>query len=172
MLSISQNEKSSSTIQFQDGQITSGERFLEFPLNSQLNSLLSLSDLQGTININIKEILPVPNVAEFWLGIVNWRGEAIWILDLAGFLGDVHWCRQDNISPQGMGILVQIETQSIGLLVKRVNTIESYRKEELLPIMESMIPKEQQKFFQGYFLDSEGKPVMLLNIPNLVQALS
>ena len=172
MSPISHNLQSISSIQFQDSQLASGERFLEFPLNSQVNSLLSLSDLQGTINIAIKEILPVPNVSEFWLGIVNWRGEAIWILDLAGFLGDIHWCRQENIAPQGMAILVQVENQSIGLLVKQVNTIDAYKREDLLPIMDSMIARQQQQFFHGYFLNSEGEPLMLLDVPRLVEALS
>ena len=169
---ISQNQQSTSLIQFQDSPLSSGERFLEFPLNSKVNSLLSLSNLQGTIKVTVREILPVPNVAEYWLGIINWRGEAIWILDLAGFLGDTHWCRQQSISPQGMAILVQVKNQAIGLLVRQVNTIESYRREELLPMIESMIPQQQQQFFQGYFLNSEGEPLMLLNIPQLVEALA
>lgn len=172
MSAISQNQKSATPIQFQDSQLTLGERFLRFPLNSQVNSLLSLSDLQGTISIQLQEILPVPHISESWLGIINWRGEAIWILDLAGFLNGTHWCRQPNINTEGMAILIQVKTQTIGLLVKQVKTIESYERNELLPIIESMIPQQQQKFFQGYFLDLDGKPLMVLNIPNLVMALS
>ncbi len=172
MLPASQSQKSIAPIQFQDSQLSSGERFLRFPLNSQVNSLLSLSDLQGTISIRLKEILPVPHISESWLGIINWRGEAIWILDLAGFLGEAHWCRQEVISNEAMAILIQVKTQTIGLLVQQVHTIESYELAELLPVVESMIPPQQQKFFQGYFLDSDGQPLMVLNIPNLVTALS
>ena len=170
---ISQNQESIASIQFQDSQLNLGERFLRFPLNSEVNNLLSLSDLQGTIHVKVKDILPVPHVAESWLGIINWRGEAIWILDLASFLGGTHWCRQGANASEGMAILIEVATQTIGLLVKKVDTIESYPREELLPVMESMIPKkEQQQFFQGYFLDSDGKVLMLLNIPSLVRALS
>ncbi len=167
MFLISQNQEFTDSIQ-----LTSGERFLKFPLNSEVNSLLSLLDLQGTINVRLKELLPVPHVAESWLGVMNWRGEAIWILDLASFLGGTHWFRQENVASQGMAILIKAKTQTIGLLVKQVNGIEYHEREKLLPMMELMILKEQQEFFQGYFLDSEGKPVMLLDVPNLITALS
>ena len=168
---LTQNQEFLASAQFEEIQINTGERYLLFPLNSQVTSLLPLSELQGTIDVVLKDILPVPHVGESWLGIINWRGEAIWILDLANFLGGSHWYRQKTTSSKGMAILIKVGTQTIGLLVKEVNTIESYPSDELLPVMESMIPKRQQQFFGGYFLDSKGQPLLVLNIPNLVKAL-
>ena len=115
--------------------------------------------------------MPIPHVTESWLGIVNWRGEAIWILDLAGFLGEEHWCRKATIDNQAMAILIQLKTQTVGLLVRQVHTIESYERSELLPIPESMLHLQQQKFCQGYFLDPDGQALMLINFSNLLTAL-
>ena len=156
---------------FQNSQLASGERFLKFPLNSQINSLLSLSDLRGTIEVCLTEILPVPHIAESWLGIVNWRGEALWILDLACFLGGVHWCRQAKVEDQAMAILIQLKAQTVGLLVRQIHTIESYERTKLLPIPEPMLSQQQHKFFEGYFLDPDGQALMLLDLSSLLTAL-
>lgn len=171
MFSKSLISESIEPVYFKDSQLNSGERFLKFPLNERINSLLALSDLQGTIKVDVQEIFPVPDIAKAWLGITNWRGEAVWILDLAEFLGDVNWYSQPNLNLQGMAILIQVKHQTIGLLVKQIDTIESYRREELMPVMDSMIGR-QRKFFQGYFLNSQGEPLMLLNIASLTAALS
>ncbi|WP_138500615.1 chemotaxis protein CheW [Nostoc sp. PA-18-2419] len=147
------------------------QRFLRFPLNGKVNGLLPLADLRGVIQVALTEILPVPQVAEFLLGIMNWRGEAIWILDLAGLLGAIQWCRRENVRNSGMAMLVQVENQTVGLLVEQVNTIEVYDPQERLAISASMLPARLASFLQGYFVDSQGNPLMLLDTHVVIQAL-
>lgn len=148
-----------------------GQRFLRFPLNAEVNGLLSLADLQGVINVALQDILPVPQVTEFLLGIMNWRGEAIWILDLAGLLGATHWCQQETVANSGMAMLIQVEGQTIGLLVEKVSTIETYDPKQRLPVTEAMLFNQLQPFLQGYLVDSQGNPLMLLDINAVIQAL-
>ncbi|MBW4563905.1 MAG: chemotaxis protein CheW [Mojavia pulchra JT2-VF2] len=147
------------------------QRFLRFPLNGKVNGLLPLADLRGVIQVALTEILPVPQVAEFLLGIMNWRGEAIWILDLAGLLGATHWCRRENVRNSGMAMLVQVQNQTVGLLVEQVNTIEVYDSQERLGISASMLPTRLKSFLQGYFMDAQGSPLMLVDTHAVIQAL-
>ncbi|MGV0106368.1 chemotaxis protein CheW [Nostoc sp. DSM 114160] len=147
------------------------QRFLRFPLNGKVNGLLPLADLRGVIQVALTEILPVPQVAEFLLGIMNWRGEAIWILDLAGLLGATHWCRRESVRNSGMAMLVQVQNQTVGLLVEQVNTIEVYDPQERLAISTSMLPARLGSFLQGYFVDSQGSPLMLIDTHVVIQAL-
>ncbi|MEH1887618.1 chemotaxis protein CheW [Nostoc sp.] len=147
------------------------QRFLRFPLNGKVNGLLPLADLRGVIQVALTEILPVPQVAEFLLGIMNWRGEAIWILDLAALLGATHWCRQEGVRNSGMAMLVQVQNQTVGLLVEQVNTIEVHDPQERLEISTSMLPGRLGSFLQGYFVDSQGSPLMLLDTQVVIQAL-
>lgn len=147
------------------------QRFLRFPLNGKVNGLLPLADLRGVIQVALTEILPVPQVAEFLLGIMNWRGEAIWILDLAGLLGATHWCRRENVRNSGMAMLVQVQNQTVGLLVEQVNTIEVYDSQERLAISASMLPARLKSFLQGYFMDTQGNPLMLVDTHAVIQTL-
>ncbi|MBX9258035.1 chemotaxis protein CheW [Desmonostoc muscorum CCALA 125] len=147
------------------------QRFLRFPLNGKVNGLLPLADLRGVIQVALTEILPVPQVAEFLLGIMNWRGEAIWILDLAALLGATHWCRREGVRNSGMAMLIQVQNQTVGLLVEQVNTIEVHDPQERLAISTSMLPTRLGSFLQGYFVDSQGSPLMLLDTQVVIQAL-
>ena len=147
------------------------ERFLQFSLKEEINGLVSLGDLQGTIEIALTDILPVPQVAEYWLGISNWQGEAIWILDLAQLVGAPNWCRRESLSQSGMAMLITIENQTIGLLVEKVKGIEIYDLQHCLPIAEINTTAKMRSLFQGYFLDLNGKPSMLLDIKSLFYLL-
>jgi positive phototaxis protein PixI len=156
-----------------------GERFLQFSLKAEINGLVSLKDLQGTIELSLTDILPVPNVADFWLGISNWQGEAIWILDLAQLLGATNWYRRTPIITSGMAILIKIEQQTLGLLVEEVQEIKNYELQHCLPITEINLTTQMQahgsdvgrSIFKGYFLNSRGEPSMVLDLNNLIYIL-
>ena len=148
-----------------------GERFLQFYLKKDINGLIPLNKLQGTIEIALTDILPVPQIAPYWLGIANWKGEAIWILDLAQLLGASNWCQQKSIATSGMAMLIAIENKTIGLLVKAIAGIKTYDLQSCLPITEVNVTAKMNSLFDGYFLNSRGEPSMLLNTDNLLNVL-
>jgi chemotaxis signal transduction protein len=67
------------------------ERFLGFSIQPDTYALLSLNNLQGAIELPVSEILPVPQMAPYLLGIVNWRGKSTWVADLAQFMGGEYY---------------------------------------------------------------------------------
>jgi len=144
------------------------DRFLRFPLNSQIDCLVSLAELIGVIDINLTKILPVPQIEEYWLGIINWRGEAVWILDLAKVLGAKKWYEGEKPPKSAVAILVGQKDCTIGTIVQKANTIETYNIDELLPVSSATIEQEI-KFVRGYFLDDRKQPVILLDIKTTIQ---
>lgn len=148
-----------------------GERFLQFSLQGGINALIPLADLHGTMEVSLQEILPVPQVDQFWLGIINWQGEAIWIVDLGVLIGSSHWCQQDNILPSGTVILIAIEGNIIGLLVEEVNGIETYESQLCLP-MTGLSPNPRwETVFKGYFLSDTGEPYLVFDTTSLKDIL-
>jgi positive phototaxis protein PixI len=169
--SLSFLQVNSPLLQLGEVQQQEGQRFLKFPLSGEVNALLPLGELQGVISISLKDILPVPQVAESLLGIVNWQGKAAWILDLANLFGATHWCRQKPIADSGMAMLVQVKNETVGLLVKQVSTIETYDPEECLPVSETLFSEKARSLLQGYFLDTDGKAWILLDLQAIVKTL-
>ncbi|MDJ0743903.1 MAG: chemotaxis protein CheW [Xenococcaceae cyanobacterium MO_167.B27] len=148
-----------------------GERFLSFALNPEVDGLLALKDLRGVIKVSVTEILPIPEVEEFFLGVINCQGEAAWILDLPGLLGSTHWCRRQPVKPSGMGMLIVVQNQTIGLLVEQVKGIEIHDLESCLPATSGMFPDRLRIFLKGYFLDRQDQPSILLDLEVIIQAL-
>jgi purine-binding chemotaxis protein CheW len=140
-------------------------------LNPETDGLIALGNLQEVINISLKNILPVPQVTGSILGIINWRGRATWIVDLANLWGDRHWCKRSPIAETGMAMLVQWQGETIGLLIQGVKTIEIYDLKQCLPIPQEMFPHELSSLARGYSLDSEGKTRIVLNISSIMEAI-
>lgn len=146
------------------------ERFLRFPLNSEIDCLLSLEDLKGVINVKMETILPVPQIPAYWLGIINWRGEAIWILDLVKLLASKQERQKDNIPKIATAMLIEDRLETIGILVEQVSTIEAYNVQNILPISSTMLASELSSFLKGYFLDSKQQPLMVLDLESTLQS--
>ena len=145
------------------------QRFLQFSLNLQIDCLLSLEELKGVIDISPTKMLPVPQVEEYWLGIINWRGEALWILDLAKLLRAKKWYEGEKLPKTATAILVGEEEGNIGILTRQVDTIKTYNVKELLPVSSPTINGKINSFVEGCFLDEGKQPIMLLEIKAIIQ---
>ncbi len=172
MLQVTDSISRLETDNLENGQQQEGERFLRFSLMPEVDALLPLAELQEVMNLSLKNILPVPQVAKSMLGIINWRGKATWIVDLANLWGACHWCQRESIPDTGMAILVPWKEKTIGLLIEEVKNIEIYNPQQCMPISEGMFSEELRSLAQGYSLDSQGKTWILLDLAAILQAIA
>ncbi len=146
-------------------------RFLQFPLVNDTMGLLPLERLVEVIKIAPQEILPIPQVPDYLLGIANRRGEAVWLVDLLYLIGANHLSQPERVPEVCMAILVQAEEQAIGLLVEEVSSIEVYHINNLQLFPPQMLPPEILAFLEGYFIDSEGNTLALINLDTIIEAV-
>jgi positive phototaxis protein PixI len=151
--------------------VADGQRFLGFSLGDSINALIPLVDLQATIKISLAEILPVPQMKESLLGIINYRGKATWVLDLAHLMGSPDFHLHTTESATGMGMLFQIEDETVALSIDRVNTIETYDPSQLLPINDGMFSDRMRSFLSGYFMDSHQQPWVVVDLQQVTRSI-
>ncbi len=144
-------------------------RFVRFSLGEETTGLLSLDRLVEVIKVRPKEILPIPELPQYLLGIANRRGEAIWMVDLLYLMGDAHLSQRELIPEVYMAILVKASEQAIGLLVEQVSSIEVYNLNDLKPFPAQTLPSKLLAFLEGYFVDSEGNTLALLNADAIIE---
>ncbi len=69
----------------------SGDRhrhqFLRFSIQPGLMALLEIEQVMELVNIPIDRVVPMPHLPPATRGVYNWRGEILWIVDLATLLG-------------------------------------------------------------------------------------
>ena len=168
-LSISRSADRSSSSQTEPKQEDS--RFLGFTINDDFNALIPLVDLQATIKISLAEILPVPQMKESLLGIINYAGKATWVVDLAHLLGGSHYANQTPVRTSGMGMLFQIQNETVAILVQKVSTIETYNLARCLPIGDAMFPDRMKSFLSGYFMDDRQQSWVVVDLQKAIESI-
>jgi positive phototaxis protein PixI len=145
-------------------------RFLGFTIGDSLNALIPLENLQATIKISLSEVLPVPQMNESLLGIINYGGKATWVLDLAHLMGGTRQAHTSEI-PTKMGMLFQVQNETVALSIDRVGTIETYDLQQCLPIGETMFTDRIRSFLSGYFIDTDRQSRVVIDLQQVIKSI-
>ncbi len=148
-------------------------RFLRFSFSSSETALLALSNIRQVLQVQPQNLLKVPDMPGFVVGICNFHGEMLWMVDLGlqlGFQGSTsEWGnRRSQLqgfvgSPHhGMAIVIQFQGKSLGLIVPQVIDIESHDPAQLQPPTADLFPATLLPFIQGYLVRSSS-PVLDAN---------
>jgi positive phototaxis protein PixI len=106
------------------------QRLLRFPLGKE-SAMLPLEQIVEILRVNWGEILLVPEMPSCVLGIYNWRGEMLWLVDLNNLIGGASGPQQRRGVASSMVMVVQVNDQSVGLVVPQVNDIELHELQQL-----------------------------------------
>ncbi len=145
-----------------------GQRFLRFHLGAEDTALLAVNAVKEVLSVSGEKILPVPDVAQSVLGIHNWRGEMLWVVDLNDLLGFSALWEMENIIANINVIVLQVEQQEIGIAVRQVETIEQHDWQKLQP-PEGLFPPHILSYAQGYLTEASS---IILDAAALVKAFN
>ncbi|NJM48717.1 MAG: hypothetical protein HC860_23245 [Alkalinema sp. RU_4_3] len=89
--------------------------YLNFQITDDHLGMLPTDQLVEVITIQPQQIIPIPEMPPNVLGVYNWRGEVIWIIDSALIVGPT------PTNTIKHAILISHQTQVIGLIVQQIN---------------------------------------------------
>lgn len=143
-----------------DTDLTTQRQFLRFIVSPHLTALIEIDDrpvggdavghhgqrryqrVTELVNIQIDRVVPMPHLPPAVMGVYNWRGEILWIVDLAMLLGTAIGTRRYR-SLQPTIILASTtsdgspaateQAQTIGLVVDEIAEIEWYQPDLIRP---------------------------------------
>ncbi|MBW4515125.1 MAG: chemotaxis protein CheW [Timaviella obliquedivisa GSE-PSE-MK23-08B] len=141
-----------------------GQRFLRLQLCPEKTALLAVDEIVAIATATITDILPVPHMPSCVLGLYNWRGAMIWLVDLGqqvGFSGILQ-----AGSSTFMAVIVEVSGQTLGLCVSQVHDIESYDPQLIHAPSLEMFSGQFLPFVKGYLT---GDRTIVLNLPALLQ---
>ena len=166
-------------------------QFLRFLLSPHLTALIEIDDrpvgdavghdgqrrhqrVTELVNIQIDRVVPMPHLPPAVMGVYNWRGEILWIVDLAMLLGTVVGTRRYR-SLQPTIILASTtsdsspaateQAQTIGLVVDEIAEIEWYQPDLIRPHSDRVTPalstwvRGVWESAQGNFLVVDGQAI-------------
>ena len=159
---------------------TSGtqEQFLRLHLVPETQVLLPIQQVAEVLTIPIGQIVPVPHMPPCVMGVHNWRGEVLWMVDL-GHLGGLTPYYQQAIRIthtavvlQGYGKAATQKRQTLGLVVDRVEDVEWCDPKVIQPLPSSTLTSELAPLVRGYWWKSDDTMLAILEAEAIIATIS
>jgi positive phototaxis protein PixI len=123
------------------------QQFLRFQLQVDLMALIEIDLVTELVNIPSDRIVPMPHLPPAVMGIYNWRGEILWIVNLATLIeaslpaGRVRSLQPTIILSSGVTPEDRLQ-KTIGLVVDELDEIEWFDLDSIeSPVPEHIYPE-------------------------------
>jgi positive phototaxis protein PixI len=140
------------------------EQFLSFSLPSNL-AILPTQNLTEVLTLSAQQIVPIPDLDPSIVGVCNWRGEVLWLVDLQVVLNG------EPLPPlQGShysAIILNHNGQTLGLLVSQVTQMVWCDPIEIQSLPRTQQPSQTRSqtspLIQGYWISPQSDTFLVLN---------
>lgn len=144
------------------------EQYLRFTLKPEVQVMLPLNQISEILALTLAQIVPIPGMSPWIIGVYNWRGEILWIVDLGDLVGLMPWSQYASTTVNYRVIILRsVDTKGenifLGLVVPQVEDIELCAPSEIYSPPSSAVIPGMSRFLRGYWLKAEGTIVMILD---------
>lgn len=163
---------------------TSGisKQFLRFHLVPDTTVLLPMEQLTEVLAIPNGQIVPIFHMPPWVMGVYNWRGEILWMIDLGHLVGLTPWHQQTNTTSVFRAVVLQANSKSstlnhsktthlLGIVVNRVEDIEWCNPDTIQSPPSSTVTPELAPFLRGYWLKPNGEMLVVMDGQAIIGAM-
>ncbi|HBB32780.1 MAG TPA: chemotaxis protein CheW [Cyanobacteria bacterium UBA8803] len=161
---------------------TASEQFLRLHLVPETTALLPMRQLTEVLSIPIGQIVPIPHMPAWTIGVYNWRGEILWMLDLGHLIGLTPWYQQGSGTSNHSVVVLNAhnpntnstnsKSQMLGLVVNRVEDLEWCDRDLIQSPLSSNVNAELVPFLRGYWLKPNGEMLVVLDGEAIIAAMA
>ncbi|MBF2056444.1 MAG: purine-binding chemotaxis protein CheW [Cyanobacterium sp. T60_A2020_053] len=168
---MAQNQKTT-FLNPRSNQAKSGSQFLRFVLLPDTNLMIGLKEIAAVLKIPFGKIVPVPEMPNWVIGVYNWRGEIVWMIDLGQLLGFTPWYQQSVTASNHKAVVIHPSNQNlknistgelVGLVVSDVQDIEICNVDDLHSPPASAVTPELAPFLRGYWIKDNGEIIVTID---------
>ena len=148
-------------------------QFLSFSLIDEKQFMLPGSNLAEVLSLDPIEISPIPDMHPSVMGVCNWRGQVLWVVDLAYILGFGAFFSQGLSYPKYSVIVIRSQGKFLGLAVNKMGSSIAYEGVKLQPPPIILNPQMQvlALCLKGKVASREGKNLLVLDADVIVNFL-
>jgi positive phototaxis protein PixI len=160
-----------------------GEQFLQFYLEPEVRALLPVSQLTEVLKVEIGQIVAIPHLPSWVMGVYNWRGEILWMIDPAQMIGLTPW-HQQVTNPTLYTVIVlhtdvdplatspSTENQVMGLVISQIDDIKWCNSNLIQLPPTTAVIAQLTPFLQGYQLTTNDELTAVLDSKALMAAIA
>ena len=135
------------------------EQFLRFHLEPDLNAALPVDQMTEVFTVSTSKVVPIPHMPPWVIGVYNWRGEILWLVDLGYLLGGTPLYQQTSSRSLYTAIVINSQQSGgrqgsstagkkmLGLAVNRVENMEWFNSDLIQSPPESAVNPASVKAF-------------------------
>lgn len=154
------------------------EQFLRFYLEPDTKVMLPVAQMTEVLTIPLGQIIPIPHMPAWVMGVYNWRGEILWMVDLGQMVGLTPWHQQSLKSSTYKAFVVRSvdstgvsKSKSLGLVISRIEDIEWCDPAEIQSPPASAVEPGLAPFLRGFWLKSDGEILVTLDGEAIMAAM-
>ncbi|MGB2926312.1 MAG: chemotaxis protein CheW [Limnothrix sp.] len=144
---------------------------ISFSLSGEVQGMILTTQLTETINLELGQIVQIPDCPSAVVGVCGWRGEVLWLVDLAYALGLSPLLGTDYQSAKCSLLRVSVNQQAFGVLVAQVGQLVRCDRQDIIPEAPSQLEPTAQALIAGQFSSSQGKTFLCINLEALLETL-
>jgi positive phototaxis protein PixI len=157
------------------------KQFLRFHLMPDTTALLPMEQLTEVLSIPNGQIVPIFHMPAWVMGVYNWRGEILWIVDLGHLVGLTPWHQQANSTSVYRAVVLQADSDPtmasnlnkylLGVVINRVEDIEWCNPDWIQSPPASIVTPELAPFLRGYWLKPNGEMLVVMDGQAIIRAM-
>jgi positive phototaxis protein PixI len=158
------------------------QQFLRFLLRPDTKVMLPVFQVTEVLKIPYGQIVPIPHMPAWVMGVYNWRGEILWMVDLGQLVGLTPWYQQSGSVSTHEALVIhsgwvknsksmKSRGEMLGLVVSDVEDIEWCHPDEIYSPPASAVIPELAPFLRGYWLKSSGEMLITIDGEAIMAAM-
>ena len=171
ILVVSNLSQTNLTDFFQPNDNCTTAKFLRFNLYPDTKVMLSIEQITEVLKIQLSQIVPIPQMPSWVMGVYNWRGEILWMIDLSHLIGLKPWYQNQTLRSYHTAIVLspnqergdRTDNICLGLVVSRVEDLATCHTKQIQSALGSKVGTRLSNFLQGYWLEPEGEMILALD---------
>lgn len=159
-----------------------GQQFMRFHLLPDTTAMLPVQQMTEVLTIPIASVVPIPQMPAWAMGVYNWRGEILWMVDLGQLIGLTPLHQQATSRSNYTAIVIhsghsdkqtgsQTGRKTLGLLVNRLEDMEWCNPDEIQSPPLPAVTPELVPFLRGYWLKSNGEILVALDGNSIIAGM-
>jgi positive phototaxis protein PixI len=145
------------------------QKFLSFSLGLRDTAVIPLEKITEVVQIPLAEICGVPQMPNCVVGIYNWRGEMLWLVDLEEMLGYQPLLQGSNSLSTMMALVLENDGKYLGILIRQLIDIDWLDTQKMQEPSGDVFYPKMIPFLQGYFINDSEQMIFNLDASAMLE---
>ncbi|NJN23269.1 MAG: CheW domain-containing protein [Acaryochloridaceae cyanobacterium RL_2_7] len=152
--------------------IVESQQFLTLKLPDATSVMIQSHQLMEVLDIELSSITSIPDVHPSLLGVYNWRGEVLWLLDLGLYLGSKALYETSLNQNKANIVIIRHNDSTLGLAVDQVIEMNKLSISDIQDLPSQDLHPMFQRCMEGYYPSPSQEIIWLINTPELLESIS